>query len=107
MIRTKLNWREFNPSQIGVAHRTAPYRNKADRSAIGHFCSHTTATETQQERSTSNPRRTDVDTTEQPTKQGAKRCQRRNSSHRHCRLREHPSHLHTGWTCNKIISREQ
>ncbi|GFO39983.1 insulin-degrading enzyme [Plakobranchus ocellatus] len=37
IIRTKLNWREFNPSQIDVAHRIDPYRNNADRSVIVRF----------------------------------------------------------------------
>ncbi|GFN91146.1 hypothetical protein PoB_001765200 [Plakobranchus ocellatus] len=50
IIRTKLNWSEFNPSQIDVAHRIGPYRNNADRSVIVRFCSHTTATEMKRRR---------------------------------------------------------
>ncbi|GFO41730.1 hypothetical protein PoB_006823500 [Plakobranchus ocellatus] len=50
IIRTKLNWREFNPSQIDVAHRIGPYRNNADRSVIVRFCSHTIATEVKRRR---------------------------------------------------------
>ncbi|GFO15075.1 hypothetical protein PoB_004158000 [Plakobranchus ocellatus] len=50
IIRTKLNWREFNPSQIDVAHRIGPYRNNADRSVIVRFCSQTTATEVKRRR---------------------------------------------------------
>ncbi|GFO06943.1 hypothetical protein PoB_003344800 [Plakobranchus ocellatus] len=50
IIRTKLNWREFNPSQIDVAHRIGPYRNNADRSVIVRFCSHATATEVKRRR---------------------------------------------------------
>ncbi|GFN78790.1 protein bassoon [Plakobranchus ocellatus] len=50
IIRTKLNWREFNPSQIDVAHRINPYRSNADRSVIVRFCSHTTATEVKRRR---------------------------------------------------------
>ncbi|GFO19370.1 coagulation factor viii-like protein [Plakobranchus ocellatus] len=45
IIRTKLNWREINPSKIDVAHRIGPYRNNADRSVIVRFCSLTTASE--------------------------------------------------------------
>ncbi|GFO41188.1 Sh3 domain protein [Plakobranchus ocellatus] len=50
IIRTKLNWREFNPSQIDVAHRIGPYRNNADRAVIVRFYSHTTATEVKRRR---------------------------------------------------------